>query len=204
MALLPQSPEGQKKLLAGLVPLLLLFAYYQFVHTKRTQEITELENQLEVLETTNAAAKVIAAQGGPELQNKLAALEQHMFRLEELIPDREEVPDLLHAMTLRAQSTGVELTRMKPELEEPGPYYTKQTYEISVRGTYHRVGQYLAEVGSLPRIITPIDFKLQANSNETDRSGSPLLNANFRIVTYIVPEPATTPADSTAVTNATS
>jgi Tfp pilus assembly protein PilO len=61
-------------------------------------------------------------------------------------------------------------------------------------------------VGSLPRIITPVEFKLQSNTNETDRrTGSPLLNASFRIVTYIVPEPGAVPADTTTtVTNAKS
>lgn len=194
MALLPQNPEQQKKVLLGLIPLLLLFAFYQFVYTARAAEIETLDNDLARIESANIAAKVLANQGGPDLQRRLAVLEQHMSRLEELIPNREEVADLLHAMTLRAQTTGVELTRMRPEAEEDGAYYTKQTYEIGVKGTYHRVGQYLAEVGSLPRIITPVEFKLQANTNETDRSGSPLLNANFRIVTYIVPEPAP-PAD---------
>ena len=204
MALLPQSPAQQKKLLIGLVPLLALFGYYQLVHTKRALEIQTLEAELEALETSNAAAKVLAAQGGPELERRLAVLEEHMIRLEELIPDREEVADLLHAMGLQAQSTGVELTRMAPELEQAGPYYTKQTYEIGIKGTYHRVGEYLAEVGSLPRIVTPIEFKLQSNTNETDRSGLPLLSANFRIVTYIVPEPAAPPVESATVANAKS
>jgi type IV pilus assembly protein PilO len=200
MALLPTNPEQQKKLLAGMLPVILLFGYYQMVHTKRSAEIETLESGLQTLESTNAVAKVLSAQGGPELEKRLAVLEQHMVRLEELIPNREEVADLLYAIGLRAQSTGVELTRMKPEAEEPGPYYTKQTYEIGVKGPYHHVGQYLAEVGSLPRIITPVEFKLQSNPNETDRSGSPLLNASFRIVTYIVPEP--TASADTAIANA--
>lgn len=204
MALMPKNPDQQKKLLAGLVPLLMLFGYYQFVHTKRSTEIEKLETELETLETGNAAAKVLAGQGGPDLQQRLAVLEQHMTRLEELIPNREEVADLLHSMGVRAQSTGVELTRMKPEVEEQGTYYTKQTYEIGIKGTYHRVGEYLAEVGSLPRIVTPIEFKLQSNTNETDRSGLPLLSANFRIVTYIVPEPAAPPVESATVSNAKS
>ncbi|MGH7553538.1 MAG: type 4a pilus biogenesis protein PilO [Longimicrobiales bacterium] len=205
MALLPQSPEQQKRMLVGLFPLLLLFAYYQFMHRARAAEIANLETELEILETGNAAAKILAEQGGPELEQRLAMLEQHMVRLEELIPDREEVPDLLHSMGLRAQSTGVELTRVKPELEEVGPYYTKQTYEIGVKGTYHRLGQYLAEVGSLPRIITPVELKLQSNTNETERrTGLPLLNASFRIVTFIVPEPGAAPADTATVTNAKS
>jgi type IV pilus assembly protein PilO len=139
---------------------------------------------------------VLAEQGGPELQQRLALYEQHMERLEMLIPRREQVPELLHAMTLRAQGTGVELTRMKPEAEEPTPYYTRQTYEIGVRGTYHDVGLFLSEVGSLPRIITPTEFKLAGNTGLMNKQGMPLLNANFRIMTYIIPEPTVVSADS--------
>jgi type IV pilus assembly protein PilO len=168
----------------------------------KSVEIELLDEQLMTLETTNNAARIIAEQGGPELQRRLALLEEHVGLLEQLIPKREEVPELLYSMGQRAQQTGVELTRMKPELEEVGPYYTKQTYEIGVKGRYHVVGQFLAEVGSLSRIVTPTEFKLQSNTGERDRNGVPLLGANFRIVTYIVPEPAPAPAD-TAVTNAT-
>ena len=42
MALLPQDPQKQKKLLIGLLPILVAFAYYQFYHTGRSLEVTEL------------------------------------------------------------------------------------------------------------------------------------------------------------------
>jgi type IV pilus assembly protein PilO len=189
MALLPSDPQTQKKLFAGIVPLLLLFAFYQFYHTDRAVEVSELETQLEVLETANNSARVLAAQGGPELQKRLAMYEQHMKRLEELIPRREEVAELLHSMGLRAQSPGVELTKMKPEVDEAGAFYTKRTYEMGVKGTFHEVGEFLAEVGSLPRIVTSTELKLGRKGTEVDRAGSPLVDANFRIVTYVLPEP---------------
>jgi type IV pilus assembly protein PilO len=189
MALLPSDPQTQKKLFAGIVPLLLLFAFYQFYHTDRAVEVSELETQLEVLETANNSARVLAAQGGPELQKRLAMYEQHMKRLEELIPRREEVAELLHSMGLRAQSSGVELTKMKPEVDEAGAFYTKRTYEMGVKGTFHEVGEFLAEVGSLPRIVTSTELKLGRKGTEIDRAGSPLVDARFRIVTYVLPEP---------------
>jgi type IV pilus assembly protein PilO len=202
MALLPTDPAQQKRLLIGLVPLVLAFAYYQFVHTGRAETITGLESTLEQLERTNTTSRALAAQGGPELERRLAVYEQHMQRLEELIPRREQVPELLHSMTLRAQTSNVELTRVKPEGEEASPYYTRQSYEIGVRGTYHDVGQFLAQVGSLPRIITPTDFRVMATGFTDKKNGGPLLSASFRIITYIVPE-AVAPADS-AGTHATS
>jgi len=201
MGLLPSSQDQQKKLLIAMIPLLLAFAYYQFVHTKRQVEIESLDERLTTLETTNAAAKAIAQEGGPELEQRLALLEQHVLKLEELIPKREEVPELLYSLGQRAQQTGVDLTRMKPETEEVGPHYTKQIYQFGVKGRYHDVGEFLSAVGSLPRIVTATELKLQATANEKHKDGSPLLTAEFRIMTYIVPEPAA-PADTAAVPNA--
>ncbi|MGH7507667.1 MAG: type 4a pilus biogenesis protein PilO [Longimicrobiales bacterium] len=202
MALLPTDPQQQKKLLIGLVPLLLLFAYYQFYHGGRTVQVEELATHLESLETANNAARVIAAQGGPELQRRLAIYEEHMRRLEELIPSREEVADLLHSMGLRAQGAGSELTKMNPEADEPGPYYTKRTYEMGVSGTYHEVGTFLSEVGSLERIVTPTELKLARDPQETNNNGTPLVDAGFRIVTYVLPEPTSMMTDTTRVANA--
>jgi type IV pilus assembly protein PilO len=202
MALLPTDSSSQKKLLIGLIPLLGLFAYHQLVYGKKVQEADALEMRLDQLTAANNAAKVLAAQGGPELERRLGIYEQHMRELEELIPRREEVAELLHQMTVRAQTSGVDLTKMKPEAEDAGPFYTRGIYEITVRGPYHAIGSFLTEIGSLPRIVTPTQLKLVVpQGNPVDRKGMPIVEANFRIVTYLIPEPAEMPADSGAAAN---
>ncbi|HEY8485502.1 MAG TPA: type 4a pilus biogenesis protein PilO [Longimicrobiales bacterium] len=216
MALLPSDPQTQKKLLLGVAPLVLALLYWQFYHGKLTAQVSELESRLEQLETKNRTARAQAAQGGPELEQKLALYEEHMSRLEELVPSSDEVPELLHAMTLEARATNVELALMRPEGETPvgprpaGPaapagrpgggagaaaaqspgavYYTRQVYQVSVIGGYQSVGSFLAAVGSLPRIVTPIDLRLTpARSREEDESGALKLEASFRIQTYVLP-----------------
>jgi type IV pilus assembly protein PilO len=203
MALLPTDSSSQRKLLIGLIPLLGLFAYHQLLYGKQVQQADALEQRLDQLTAANNAAKVLAAQGGPELERRLAIYEQHMRQLEELIPKREEVAELLHQMTVRAQTSGVDLTQMKPEAEDAGPFYTRGVYEITVRGPYHAIGVFLTEIGSLPRIVTPTQLKLVIpNANPVDRKGMPIVEANFRIVTYLIPEPVATPAVNGAADNA--
>lgn len=201
MALLPSDSSSQKKLLIGLVPLLGLFAYQQLAHGKKVEEADLLEDRLEQLTVTNNAAKILAAQGGPELERKLAIYEEHMRELEELIPKREEVAELLYSITMRAKSSDVDLIKMRPEAQDPSPFYTRQIYELGVRGTYHNVGVFLSEIGSLPRIVTPTQLKVlkPTTGDLEDREGRPIVDANFRIVTYVIPESATLPADSGAV-----
>jgi len=189
MALLPTDSKARKQAMIGILPILLLVAYWHFLHAKAKEEIAASEQRLETLETKNAAARTIAARGGPELEKKLAMYEEHMVRLEELIPRREEVPELLHAMELRARESDVDLALLKPETTAPTEYYSKQTYAMSVIGAYHDVGRFLTAVGSLPRIVTPVELRMSPR-NETDKRGQLKLEAQFKIQTYILPAPA--------------
>ncbi|HEX7089566.1 MAG TPA: type 4a pilus biogenesis protein PilO [Longimicrobiales bacterium] len=199
MALLPSDPKAQKQLLLGVLPLAILVLYWYFVHGKAKEEIAAAEQRLETLETKNAAARAIAARGGPELEKKLAMYEEHMARLEELIPRGEEVPELLHAMELRARESAVDLALLRPEAETPMDYYSKQTYAMSVIGVYHDVGRFLAAIGSLPRIVTPVDLRLTPRK-ETDNEGRLKLEAQFKIQTYILPARAPVERRSDATT----
>jgi Tfp pilus assembly protein PilO len=74
---------------------------------------------------------------------------------------------------------------------------------MGVRGTYHDVGLFLSEIGSLSRIVTPTQLKITVPPQpETNRRGEPLINASFRIVTYVIPDAATVPPEGTEdVTN---
>ena len=196
MAILPQDPKDQRFMLAGIVPLALLFAYNQYVGKPRAIEVESLTTHVQALEMQNATARAIEEQqGGPRLQARVAEMEQHVALLETLVPRKEEVPVLLRDISLRARDTRLQLTRLKPEIEEAGDHYVKRTYEINVQGPYHAIGTFLGEVGSLSRIMTPIDLRLMANTGKATNAGSPILNANFRLLTYIVPPAGEAPED---------
>jgi Tfp pilus assembly protein PilO len=76
----------------------------------------------------------------------------------------------------------------------PVPFNTYK-YNMSVIGRYDQIGQFLADVASLQRIIVPYDLKLdQANTNAAkalgDTTGA-LLEAKFQVRTFVksgVPE----------------
>lgn len=194
MGLLPSDPNQQKKLLIGLVPLLLLLAYWYLFHGAKAEEVAAMETRLESLEQNNNTARTIASQGSTEeLARRLELYEEHMQRLEQLIPMGEEVPDLLNMIASRAEISGVQLSLMRPEEDVATEFYRRVTYQMGVIGDYHDIGAFLAEVGSLPRIVTPIDLTLRRRAQ--DRRA---LEASFRIETYILPQPG----DTTGVTGA--
>jgi type IV pilus assembly protein PilO len=195
MALLPSDPKQQQKLLIGLLPLLALIGYWYFFHGTKAEEVEGMRTRLEALEQNNNTARAIAGQGSTEeLARRLELYEEHMQRLEQLIPSGEEVPDLLNMIATRAEGTRVQLALMRPEEDVASEFYRRVTYEMGVIGEYHEIGEFLAEVGSLPRIVTPIDLTLRRRGDEGTE-----LEAGFRIETYILPAPG---ADTTGVTGA--
>ena len=195
---LPKDKAGRQKLLLAFIPLLVFFAYFQMMHGKKKTELANLESRLNELETKNRGAKAIALSGGPELQQKLALYEQHMIALEQLIPKQEEVATLLNSLAERAMDANVDLSLMKPEAVEQGEFYTEQTYQIQVIGQYHDIGRYLAAVASGPRIVTPVALRVRTRAANDTRDGMPRLNAEFKIVTYVIPPAAEPTAEPTA------
>src|SRR5262245_66291437 len=186
---IPKDPAGQKRFLLGVLPLVGAAAYYQLFHKQTRTEIDELNTRYEDLQAKNDLART---RSNPEtiknMQQKLALYEQHMKRLEQLIPLREQVPELLYNVTERAQESGVDHALIKPEAEEPGEFYTQQTYTMRVVGSSHAIGRFLAQTGSLPRIITPTQVTIVVTPNANlNRSEGLRVQADFKMQTYIIP-----------------
>ena len=189
MALLPQDPQKQKLVFIGLLPILFAFGYYYFYHTKRATEAATLQDNVDRLEVSNAGMRQIVSRYGPEFHQRLAVYQAHVGQLEELIPRREDVPVLISQITARAQEIGVELAGLNPAVEEAGTFYSRQSYEIQVLGSYHSIGEYLTAIASLPRIVRSSEVKLSVHTPATEPGESPRLRAIFRIETFIVPDP---------------
>jgi type IV pilus assembly protein PilO len=189
---IPKDPAGQKRFLIGALPLLAVAGYYQFFHGAKATVVADLETRHEVLLEANGAASAKANPAAQQqLQQKLSLFENHMRRLEELIPAREEVPQLLLDITQRSRDAGVEPARIAPVGEEPGEHYIKSTYDVRVIGPYHAIGRFLAQIGSLPRIVTPTDVRVVklAVQPQNIRDAQIRLQADFKIHTYVIPPP---------------
>lgn len=184
---LPEDPAKQKKLLIGMLPLLLAFGYWYFLHPGYAQELQAMETRLATLETSNARARAASAQSR-QLDERLKRFERHVDRLEQLVPRSEEVSDLLNQITQSAANVGVEVSIFRPGQTVPTQHYNRRTFELTVLGGYHNIIRFLTDIGSLPRIITPVDFEVTPR-NELDRSGAQRLEASFDLVTYVLPDP---------------
>jgi type IV pilus assembly protein PilO len=139
---------------------------------------------------TDSAKKELARGTVEDLRNRLETYRGSLSLLRRLVPERNEVPNLLDDISSRGKIRGVTLSQVVPLPVEAGPVpFDTYKYNMSVIGHYDQIGEFLADVASLQRIIVPYDLTVAvANANAAkalgDTSGS-LLEAKFQIRTYV-------------------
>jgi type IV pilus assembly protein PilO len=149
------------------------------------------KDTLATLEAQIDSAKRELARGTAEdVRKKLEAHRASLALLRRLVPERNEVPNLLDDMSTRAKIRGVSLSQVEPLPVEPGPApFDTYKYRISVVGHYDQIGEFMSDVASLQRIIVPQDVQIAvANSQSAkalgDTTGA-LLEARFQIRTFV-------------------
>ena len=196
MALVPQDPKQQRALVAGLLAVAAFYGFYSFWYTKQAEDVAAMQTHVEDLQTKNRAAQITAARGGGQIEERLAAYERHVMVLEKLIPASDEVPALLREITSEARRLiGSDPASFRPEPDEPGQFYTKKAYAMQAIGSFHDIGRFLTSIASLSRIITPVDLTLTPFKGQAGVTTikDPVV-ADFRIETYVLPQPDKAPA----------
>lgn len=139
---------------------------------------------------TDTAKKELARGTVADVRKRLETYRSSLLLLRRLVPERNEVPNLLDDISTRSKIRGVTLSQVVPQPVQPGPTpFDTYTYNMSVIGRYDQIGQFLADVASLQRIIVPVGVSVTAANSSSakalgDSSGA-LLEAKFQIRTYV-------------------
>ena len=157
----------------------------------RKEQIVAIKDTIARLQSATDSAKRELARGTVEdLRKRLETYRGSLALLRRLVPERNEVPNLLDDISSRGKIRGVTLSQVVPQPVEPGPApFDTYKYNMSVIGHYDQIGAFLADVASLQRIIVPYDITVAATNNQAakalgDTSGS-LLEAKFQVRTYV-------------------
>jgi type IV pilus assembly protein PilO len=157
----------------------------------RQQRVVATRDTIARLDAATDSAKKELARGTVEdLRKRLDTYRGSLALLRRLVPERNEVPNLLDDISSRSKIRGVTLSKVVPLPVEPGPMpFDTYKYNMSVIGHYDEIGQFMADVASLQRIIVPYDLSvtpanISAAKALNDTSGS-LLEAKFQVRTYV-------------------
>lgn len=191
MAFPPKSQREQVMLLASIAAIALAGLYWNFVYSPKGEEMVVLAERVDTLESRNQRARVELAQGNVEALK--AEAEQSARDLEvmrQLVPTGNEVPALLEQVSTAARRVGLDISAVEPAPVIEGDQFDTYRYKIAVNGGYHAVAEFLTNVGSLTRIIAPVNLTLAVATNpnvlaKQRPEGASALDTKFEIQTYV-------------------
>jgi type IV pilus assembly protein PilO len=200
MGLLPTNQRDQGMIAVGVISLMLAAAFYSYVYSPKSEELSKIEERVTALETANDKAKVEVARGrdSKELRAQAEMYKQNLELMRQLVPTGNEVPALLEQVSTAARRVGLDIGAVEPEPVIPGDEFDTYRYKISIVGGYNDVGEFLTNVGSLTRIVAPVNLKLTPSTNAEairtkTRGGQSVLQSDFEMQTYVAkvgaPEP---------------
>ena len=197
MALLPSNKRDRILGAVGAAALLLGIAYGMLVWQPRREELAAMQLRVDSLLIINQRAKSELAQGKTnelKIQADILTADLKVMRL--LVPTENEVPTLLDQVSTAARRVGLEITDVQPLPTLVGDQYEAFKYRLVVRGgTYHQIADLLTNIGSLQRIVAPINVVLnpQSDGRLVKRAKMQNLEARFEIQTYVAHAPPPPP-----------
>lgn len=134
-----------------------------------------IKDSLARLDRTRAQEQQLKA-AFEEKARQASALGAYQQQLEDLqtqletqlrkLPNSLEIAGLLDDISFVATDNGLRLERINWEAERPSEFSTELPMRIIVSGDYHQLGQFVADVAALPRIVIIDSFNLSRSSGE--------------------------------------
>jgi len=197
------SRREQSLLSVTVVAIVIAAAYTYFLYVPKREQLAAIQQHVDVLDKKNAQAKADVANGSiARLQQQAVEYDASLKVMRQLVPTTNEVPALLENVSTAARRVGLDLASVEPMPVLVGEQFDTYRYKVSVKGGYHNVAGFLANVGSLNRIVAPVALDLKhvpvaEKKKSRTRDGESMLDTDFQIQTYIAHVP--TPAEAQAV-----
>ena len=155
------------------------------------QRLTELAKLRQEIDRGLATAKRL-----PEFRREVGSLEAQLERLRAVLPEEQDVSDLLRRVQAMATQSNLAILGFAPKAVAKKQLHAEWPIGLKLEGSYHDVGSFLERVSKFPRIINVGDIKIDARASQSDGS---TVTAECTATTFVLLETATAkPAAATA------
>jgi Tfp pilus assembly protein PilO len=159
--------EQQKYIFIGVGFVIFLFIYFNFLLRPINKGITEKRKKIEELSVNLNEAKKEAAQL-EVLKFKLSMLETQFKNLQARLPKGKNTPDLLRTINKDAQRWGIKILSLQPRPMMPmqAADYDELTFSISYTGSFHSLGNFIADIGQEKRLFAVRELQMTQVSGD--------------------------------------
>lgn len=175
--------EQQIYILIGVGVVIFVFFYFNFLLGPVNRSIKNKKERIKELTNTLAEAKKEIGQL-EQLKIKNAILEYELQELQTLLPKEKDFPDLLRKINTVAQHHGIKIITLQPRpiITTTSQEYNEIPFGLQITGTFHNIGNFLAEIGQEKRLFAIKDLQL---NQQLSSDKSITVSGNFTLIAYM-------------------
>ena len=169
----------QRIVISAVIFGLIAGGFIYFLYWPKIEQINRLNTQLEKLEQKLEIAKR-NAQDLKKFQAKMKEAEAQFQMAMKKLPEKEEIPSLLSAISNSGQQVGLEFLLFEPKPEKKKEFYAEIPVAMNIKGDYHNLALFFDQVARLSRIVNIENIQM-ASAKDKDSND---LNTKCMAVTY--------------------
>jgi Tfp pilus assembly protein PilO len=103
---------------------------------------------------------------------------------------------------MAARANGMEISEFTPDAVLSGQDFDMVKYKFAVTGPFHKVVEFLTQIASSPRILTPINVSVSTSGRVLERKpgkGETFVDVKFGVMTYVAKTKPLAPPTTQAV-----
>lgn len=133
---------------------------YWFVISERRSALdTAARQETRLLEEYRR--KAAEAAHLPKMEEQLSEINTQMRRLRDMLPTSVEISTLVDSISDAAAANRLTIENIRLQSKVKRSHYIEHPFDIQVQGGYHQIARFVADMASLPRIVTQHDFTLE-------------------------------------------
>src|SRR5919106_832792 len=156
--------------------------------------IDERRAQLATIRTEIERGRATAARL-PQFRKEVAELEAQLERLRTVLPEEQDVADLLRRVQGMATQSNLTIRGFTPRVVAKKQMHMEWPIGLELEGSYHDLGDFLERISKFPRIINVGGIHIKAR----DAATGPTVTAELTATTFVLIEtPAAAPGAAPA------
>ena len=171
----------QRILISSVFFILTVGIFIYFFYWPKFEKIASLKTDLTKLEQKLKTAKR-NAEDLKKFQAKMKEAEAQFNIAMKKLPEKEEIPSLLTAISDSGQAVGLDFLLFEPKAEKKKEFYAEIPVAMSLRGDYHNLAIFFDQVARLNRIVNIENIQMSLAKGKGTQGRE--LTAKCMAVTY--------------------
>jgi type IV pilus assembly protein PilO len=175
--------KGMKaSIIVILLALLIAGGMYFTVITEKKDQIKVKEKEYKELEA-KLSKTIAVVKRKQEAMRKLKLVSARWNQAKKMLPTEASISTLLTTLTKKSSENQIKIRHLKPLGTTSRDKYDEIRIEMEVRGGYHNIAGFMADLNNMERIVNVKNLKLSPSRGGEEEEI--LISASFDLLTYV-------------------